>query len=66
MRTSLTVLLLVLPLITQAMCEREETLYTNSVSLYVKTKELNESSKQLFEKVIDQATQLSNHRKSIT
>ena len=32
-----------------AFCEREETLYTNSVGLHVKVKELHETSKKLFE-----------------
>ena len=45
----LLVLLLMFPLTTVAVCEREETLYTNSVSLHVKVKELHETSKQLFE-----------------
>lgn len=45
----LLVLLLVFPLTSIAMCEREETLYANSVSLHVKTKELHETSKKLFE-----------------
>jgi hypothetical protein len=38
------------PLTGVAFCEREETLYANSVSLHVKTKELHETSKRLFEK----------------
>ena len=42
-------LMFVLPVTAQAMCEREETLYANSVNLYVKTKALNETSKRLFE-----------------
>ena len=45
----LLVALLALPLTVSAMCEREETLYANSVSLHVKTKELHETSKKLFE-----------------
>jgi len=45
----LLVLLLIFPLTTMAFCEREETLYANSVSLHVKTKELHETSKRLFE-----------------
>jgi len=45
----LLIALLVFPLTTMAFCEREETLYANSVSLHVKTKELHETSKQLFE-----------------
>ena len=43
------VLLLLFPLTSIAVCEREETLYTNSVSLHVKVKELHETSKKLFE-----------------
>ena len=45
----LLVLLLMFPLTSVAVCEREETLYTNSVSLHVKVKELHETSKRLFE-----------------
>ena len=45
----LLVLLLMFPLTSVAVCEREETLYANSVSLHVKTKELHETSKRLFE-----------------
>jgi len=45
----LLVALLVFPLIAEAMCEREETLYANSINLYVKTKKLNDVSKQLFQ-----------------
>jgi len=45
----LLIALLVFPLTAMALCEREETLYANSVSLHVKTKELHETSKQLFE-----------------
>jgi hypothetical protein len=45
----LLVALLVFPLTAMAFCEREETLYANSVSLHVKTKELHETSKRLFE-----------------
>ena len=45
----LLVLLLMFPLTATAFCEREETLYANSVSLHVKTKELHETSKRLFE-----------------
>jgi hypothetical protein len=45
----LLVLLLMFPLTSVAVCEREETLYTNSVNLHVKTKELHETSKRLFE-----------------
>ena len=45
----LLVLLLVFPLTSMAVCEREETLYANSVSLHVKTKKLHETSKKLFE-----------------
>lgn len=45
----LLVALLIFPLTTMAFCEREETLYANSVSLHVKTKELHETSKRLFE-----------------
>ena len=45
----LLVLLLIFPLTAIAFCEREETLYANSVSLHVKTKELHETSKRLFE-----------------
>jgi len=45
----LLVLLLMFPLTSVAVCEREETLYTNSVSLHVKVKELHETSKKLFE-----------------
>ena len=45
----LLIALLVFPLTTMAFCEREETLYANSVSLHVKTKELHETSKRLFE-----------------
>ena len=43
----LLVLLLLFPL-TRAMCEREETLYANSINLQVKVKELHETSKRLF------------------
>jgi hypothetical protein len=45
----LLIALLVFPLTAMAFCEREETLYANSVSLHVKTKELHETSKRLFE-----------------
>ena len=45
----LLVLLLIFPLTSMAMCEREEILYANSVALHVKTKELHEASKRLFE-----------------
>ena len=45
----LLVLLLVFPLTATAFCEREEILYANSITLHVKTKELNETSKRLFE-----------------
>ena len=45
----LLVALLVFPLTALAFCEREETLYANSVSLHVKTKELHETSKKLVE-----------------
>ena len=45
----LLVLLLMFPLTSVAVCEREETLYTNSVSLHVKVKGLHETSKRLFE-----------------
>ena len=45
----LLVALLIFPLTTMALCEREETLYANSVTLHVKTKELHETSKRLFE-----------------
>jgi len=45
----LLIALLVFPLTAMAFCEREETLYANSVSLHVKTKELHETSKKLFE-----------------
>jgi hypothetical protein len=45
----LLVLLLMFPLTSVAVCDREETLYTNSVSLHVKVKELHETSKRLFE-----------------
>ena len=44
----LLILLLVFPLTATALCESEEILYANSVDLYVKTKELNETSKRLF------------------
>jgi len=44
----LLIALLVFPLTSVAVCEREETLYTNSVNLHVKTKELHEASKRLF------------------
>ena len=44
------VLLLMFPLTVTAFCEREETLYANSVTLHAKTKELHETSKRLFEK----------------
>ena len=46
----LLVLLLMFPLTSVAVCEREETLYTNSINLQVKVKELHETSKRLFEK----------------
>ncbi len=45
----LLVLLLMFPLTSVAVCDREETLYANSVSLHVKVKELHETSKKLFE-----------------
>ncbi len=45
----LLVLLLIFPLTSVAVCEREETLYTNSINLLVKVKELHETSKRLFE-----------------
>ena len=41
--------LLIFPYTVSAMCESEETLYANSVSLHIKTKELHEASKRLFE-----------------
>ena len=44
----LLVLLLLFPLTSVAMCEREETLYANSINLEVKVKELHETSKRLF------------------
>ena len=44
----LLVLLLMFPLTGVAMCEREETLYVNSIDLQVKVKELHETSKRLF------------------
>ena len=47
------------PLTSLAMCEREETLYANSVSLHVKVKELHETSKRLFEKKQLSATKLA-------
>ncbi len=46
----LLVLLLMFPLTSVAVCEREETLYVNSIDLQVKVKELHEPSKRLFEK----------------
>ena len=46
----LLVLLLIFPLTAMAFCEREETLYANSINLEVKVKELHETSKRLFEK----------------
>ena len=45
----LLVLLLMFPLTTVAVCDREETLYANSINLEVKVKELHETSKRLFE-----------------
>ena len=42
-------MLLVFPLTAMALCEREETLYANSINLEVKVKELHETSKRLFE-----------------
>ena len=45
----LLVALLVFPLTAMALCEREETLYANSINLHVKTNELHETSKRLFE-----------------
>ena len=45
----LLVLLLMFPLTCVAVCEREETLYANSINLHVKTNELHETSKRLFE-----------------
>ena len=45
----LLVLLLMFPLTSMAVCEREETLYANSINLQVKVKELHETSKKLFE-----------------
>ena len=45
----LLVLLLMFPLTCVAVCEREETLYANSINLEVKVKELHETSKRLFE-----------------
>ena len=41
--------LLIFPLTVSAICEREETLYANSINLHVKVKELHETSKKLFE-----------------
>ena len=46
----LLVLLLIFPLTAIAFCEREETLYANSINLHIKTNELHETSKRLFEK----------------
>ena len=46
----LLVLLLIFPLTAMAFCEREETLYANSINLHIKTNELHETSKRLFEK----------------
>ena len=46
MKILLIVLMFVLPLSAEAMCEREEILYTNSVDLHVKTKALHEASKR--------------------
>ena len=54
----LLVLLLMFPLTSVAVCDREETLYTNSVSLHVKVKELHETSKKLFEQKQLSATKL--------
>ena len=45
----LLVALLIFPLTTMAMCEREEALYTNSINLHVKVKHLHELSKKRFE-----------------
>lgn len=45
----LLILLLVFPLTAMAFCEREETLYANSINLHVETNELHETSKRLFE-----------------
>ena len=45
----LLVALLLFPLTVSATCEREETLYANSINLHVKTNELHETSKKLFE-----------------
>ena len=45
----LLIALLVFPLTTVAFCEREETLYANSINLHVKVKALHETSKKLFE-----------------
>lgn len=44
----LLVLLLMFPLTARAFCEREETLYANSINLHVETNELHETSKRLF------------------
>ena len=46
----LLVLLLIFPLTAMAFCEREETLYANSINLHIRTNELHETSKRLFEK----------------
>lgn len=41
--------LLLIPNLAQALCEREETLYVNSVNLYIDTSHLYENNKRLFE-----------------
>jgi len=45
----LLILLLIFPLTSVAKCEREESLYTNSINLHIKVKDLHETSKKLFE-----------------
>ena len=45
----LLILLLMFPLTSVAKCEREETLYANSINLHIKANELHETSKRLFE-----------------
>jgi len=45
----LLILLLMFPLTSVALCDREESLYANSINLHVKVKDLHETSKKLFE-----------------
>ena len=49
MKKLLLIMLLLFPLSSLAVCEREETLYANSINLHIKVKQLHETSKKLFE-----------------